>query len=177
MFHVAVAILRRGGDVVLVHQGVPGEGRHWSLPGGVLEEGEVVTEALVREVLEETGVEIEAIGPLAYVVHVDSRRPPRLRRSTGSEIGYGLTVWAFEVDRWEGPLAAADPDGVVHDAALVPLRDAVARLGEVWWHAVTARYLRGELAPGSLVLERWHADGTVEQLTTIAPGVRPAGTS
>ena len=36
----------------------PGIGR-WSLPGGYVDQGEVVEEAAVREVLEETNVEVE----------------------------------------------------------------------------------------------------------------------
>ncbi len=149
---------------MLVHQGPPGEAPHWALPGGLLEDGELVTEALAREVREETGVDIRDIGRLAYMVHIDSRRPPRLRRSTGVEVGYQLTVWTFEIDDWEGEIEARDPDGVVHDAELVPLEEAIARLDEVWWQSVTARYLRGALEPGSLVVQRWHADGRVEEL-------------
>lgn len=157
---------------MLVHQGAPGEPRHWSLPGGILEDGELVTEALAREVREEAGLEIGEVGRLAYVVQVESRRPPRLRRSTGNETGYRLTVWTLEIDAWEGHVEAADPDGVVHEAALVPLEDAIARLDDVWWHAVTVRYLRGELEPGTLVVQRWQADGRVDELAEIIPSRR-----
>ena len=104
---------------------------------------------------------------------MDSRRP--LLRSTGAEVGYGLTAWTFEIDAWEGPVAAADPDGVVHQAALVHRQDALTRLGDVWWHGATVRYLRGELVPGSLVLERWHADGTAEELATVGPAPPASG--
>jgi ADP-ribose pyrophosphatase YjhB (NUDIX family) len=147
-----------------VRQGAPGEVTHWALPGGILEDGELVTEGLAREVREETGVDIRTLGRLAYTVHVDSRRPPRLQRSTGAEVGYQLTVWTFEIDDWKGGIEARDPDGVVHEAALVPLEEAIERLDEVWWQSVTARYLRGELEPGSLVVQRWHADGRIEEL-------------
>lgn len=83
--------------------------------------------------------------------------------------GYFATVWTFDVGCWQGELAPQDPDGLVLDAAFVPLDDAIARLGELEWQSATVAYLRGELAPGSLVLERWHADGTVESIHTIAP--------
>ncbi|WP_246021941.1 NUDIX domain-containing protein [Paenibacillus zeisoli] len=41
-------------------------GVHYNLPGGGLEPGETVVEGVKREVLEETGAEIE-VGPLALV--------------------------------------------------------------------------------------------------------------
>ncbi|WP_326737061.1 NUDIX hydrolase [Streptomyces sp. NBC_01022] len=40
--------------------------RSWSLPGGKVENGEALAEALVREMREETGVEVE-VGRLLYV--------------------------------------------------------------------------------------------------------------
>ncbi len=40
--------------------------RSWSLPGGKLEDGETIAEALVREIREETGLEVEP-GRLLYV--------------------------------------------------------------------------------------------------------------
>jgi ADP-ribose pyrophosphatase YjhB (NUDIX family) len=45
--------MRREDAVVLVHQGPPGA-EFWALPGGVVDDGELVPEALVREVREET---------------------------------------------------------------------------------------------------------------------------
>ena len=41
-------------------------GRSWSLPGGKLEDGESIAEALVREMKEETGLDVEP-GRLLYV--------------------------------------------------------------------------------------------------------------
>ena len=48
------------GRLLLIRRGhAPGAGL-WSLPGGRVEPGETDTEALVREMREETGLEIEA---------------------------------------------------------------------------------------------------------------------
>lgn len=55
----AAAIIRdERGHVLLIHRG---DGRGWSLPGGVMEPGERIVDCLVREVWEETGLEVEPV--------------------------------------------------------------------------------------------------------------------
>ncbi|MGA7382993.1 MAG: NUDIX hydrolase [Terriglobales bacterium] len=53
------AIIIEGGHVVLVKRGHPPLAGEWSIPGGVLEVGETLREAAVREALEETGLTVE----------------------------------------------------------------------------------------------------------------------
>jgi 8-oxo-dGTP diphosphatase len=60
---VAGVIVDDEGRALLVQRRDNG---HWEPPGGVLEHGETIEEALRREVLEETGLEIEP-GPLTGV--------------------------------------------------------------------------------------------------------------
>jgi ADP-ribose pyrophosphatase YjhB (NUDIX family) len=59
-------VIVAGEQVVLIKRGSePLKGR-WNLPGGVVEVGETLHEALVRELLEETGLEVE-VGPVIEV--------------------------------------------------------------------------------------------------------------
>lgn len=72
------AIVFRGSASLLVKRGTePGRGR-WSLPGGALEVGETVEQAVVRETLEETGVVVRPIRVL-YVRDFIEKRGERIR--------------------------------------------------------------------------------------------------
>jgi ADP-ribose pyrophosphatase YjhB (NUDIX family) len=53
------AVVFVGDRVVLVRRGRPPAYGKWSLPGGAVELGETVEEALTREVAEEVGLEVE----------------------------------------------------------------------------------------------------------------------
>jgi 8-oxo-dGTP diphosphatase len=54
----AAVILDPAGRVLLIRRG---DGRGWSLPGGMMEPGEKLAECLVREVQEETGLDVEPL--------------------------------------------------------------------------------------------------------------------
>jgi ADP-ribose pyrophosphatase YjhB (NUDIX family) len=52
------AIITGGGRILLIRRGHEPEAGRWSLPGGRIEAGETDQQALVREVREETGLEV-----------------------------------------------------------------------------------------------------------------------
>jgi ADP-ribose pyrophosphatase YjhB (NUDIX family) len=64
--HVRVTGVVIEDDRILVLDQDTGTGRAWSLPGGKVEDGETLAEALVREMREETGLQVEP-GRLLYV--------------------------------------------------------------------------------------------------------------
>lgn len=66
-------ILIDNGSLLLLEQNVDNE-RAWSLPGGGVEQGESIEAALVREMQEETGLEV-TVGDLLYVC--DHIKPER----------------------------------------------------------------------------------------------------
>jgi ADP-ribose pyrophosphatase YjhB (NUDIX family) len=148
--HIVAALVRRGDELLMVRQAGPGEEPVWSIPGGRVEPGEFVVDALERELREETGVRVVDRGALAFLAQMDDRRK-----------GYFATVWTWDVAAWEGDVAPADPDGFVREAAFVPLAEAVEHLRAISWQPLTVRYLLGELGRGSLWLRRVRADGTV----------------
>ena len=65
------AVLFRGDEVLLVRRRHPPRQGGWSFPGGRLELGERLEEGLKREVLEETGFEVEVSSLLDLYQYVE----------------------------------------------------------------------------------------------------------
>ena len=99
------------GRVLLIRRGKePLRGR-WVIPGGTVEAGETLQEALVREVLEETGV---TVVPREVVTVFD-----RIDRD-GGEVRYHYVIIDYLCDLVSGtPVAASDAE----DVALVARED------------------------------------------------------
>jgi len=90
------AVLRDpGGRVLLVLRGNEPDRGTWSLPGGRVEPGEQAVEAIVREMLEETGLHVRVLHKLGQV----ERAHPE---------GGVYVIDDFEVSSEGGTLAAGD---------------------------------------------------------------------
>ncbi|MEM3526279.1 MAG: NUDIX hydrolase [Candidatus Jordarchaeaceae archaeon] len=69
------AIIRIGDCIVLIKRGNPPFQGHYALPGGFVEIGEFLEEAVVREAREETGLDVQVERLLG--VYDDPKRDPR----------------------------------------------------------------------------------------------------
>lgn len=58
------AVVFKGDDILVIKRGKEPFKGQWSIPGGALENGERLTDAVIREVREEAGLEIEILGLL-----------------------------------------------------------------------------------------------------------------
>ncbi len=66
------ALVRRGEEFLLVRRKNPPEQGLWALPGGKVEPGEGLKEAVKREVREETSIEVE-VEDVVYVFEIMQR--------------------------------------------------------------------------------------------------------
>lgn len=98
--------------MLLVKRGsLPSLGK-WSIPGGLVELGESLDEAVRREALEEVGLEVKVIDLVAALDRV-------IRDETG-RIEYHYILLDFLCEAADGdPLAATDAD----ECLFVPLKD------------------------------------------------------
>lgn len=123
------AIIIDRGQVLLVKRGHPPLEGEWSIPGGVLEVGELLRDAAVREAGEETGLKVETADLLGVF--------DRVLRDGDGRVRYHYVLVDFLCRRVSGDAhAAGDADEVrwftQEQAAQLPLAEDtmdVIRLG------------------------------------------------
>ena len=129
------AIIIENDRVVLVKRAHPPLQAEWSIPGGVLEVGELLREAAIREAREETGLAVET-GELLGVFD-------RVLRDPEQRVQYHYVLIDFLCRRVAGDLAAASdaeevrwftreelPELKLAEDTLEVIRKGFAKLGD-----------------------------------------------
>ncbi len=102
------AVVVDRGRVLLVQRGhAPSKGK-WSLPGGILELGESLTDGVAREVQEETGLIVESVELIELIDRIQKEDGPE-----GKRIRYHYVIADYLCRVVGGSLqAASDADAV-----------------------------------------------------------------
>jgi len=105
-------VLNERAEVLMVRRAIQPYRDHWALPAGYQEIDEEPAETVVREVREETGVEIEICGLLDLLFVQDPRKPANVAVFLARPVGGALAAGAEEthVD-WFALDALPDPIG------------------------------------------------------------------
>lgn len=145
--HIVLAFVRKGDQLLLVSQA-----DFWTTPGGLVEIGEPLLAAVVREAWEEGGVNITSIGPLAFLTQIE--------RPKERVFGY-----AFEILAWEPVEYFSDPDGDITGQEWVSIPVALERLGRLTWPGMRdpqLAYLNG-IAPAGRVWNYIETESPADQ--------------
>jgi 8-oxo-dGTP diphosphatase len=68
--HVAVGVIARDDSIFITLRADDAhQGGKWEFPGGKVEQGETVQDALKRELAEEIGIDIKGSSPLTVITH------------------------------------------------------------------------------------------------------------
>jgi 8-oxo-dGTP diphosphatase len=94
------AILLRGDRILMAERGREPLKGWWSIPGGVVEAGETLHEAVCREAREETGLEVEPIGVLEIF--------ERMMRDAAGAVEYHYVLLDYLCRITGGSLQAGD---------------------------------------------------------------------
>lgn len=106
------AVIWKDGRVLLVKRAAPPRQGQWSLPGGLQNLGENLNRAILREIREETGLEVK-LGEIVAVVDL-------IQKDANDEVEYHFTVIDYEADWIRGEAVAGD------DAADIAWADPLA---------------------------------------------------
>lgn len=141
-------VVVKDGRILLVRRGQePLKGR-WSIPGGLLELGETLKAGVVREVREETGLEVEPLELIKLLDRIDREETPE-----GTRVRYHYVIADYLCRVKGGELqASSDAEEVrwvgrtewnSHSAlALEPI--TVQVLEEAWQRACKAQEAEGQ---------------------------------
>lgn len=154
MPNFVTAMLRHNNALLMIKVQAPDHpAPFWSTVGGQVEAGESAHEALIREVKEETGLDVMEIGALAYQVFIDFD-------------GEDVEAHVYEVLAWEGSFNVQDPDEEILEAAFIPIEQALIELAKLDYLPMSEppiSYLRQESPLGTIWRYRYE-NGIAERL-------------
>ena len=111
-----IVVIKNQNEVLLIRRGKPPYQGEWSIPGGKIEYGETTSEAALRELKEETGIEADLVGLIDVIDSIGLRE-----KGQPGDWHYLLVDYAA---RWVSGEPVAQDD--VDEAVFYPLEEALA---------------------------------------------------
>ena len=145
---VAAAVFDEQGRVLLVQRARPPRAGQWGLPGGLIDLGERLTDAVRREVYEECQIEIE-VGDLVAVFEP-------IHRDAENKVEYHYVVIDYWARRVQGTAVAGDDAAAVawvtieelSSYALLPDTLSVVKKAQcAWQESTSGRPIRSDVSP------------------------------
>jgi ADP-ribose pyrophosphatase YjhB (NUDIX family) len=114
---VGAIVTRDDREILMVGNDYGGDELVWNLPGGAVDPGEDLVQAVIRELHEETSITALEVGSLAWIVQGNRKN------NRPFIIGF-----AFEITTWEGQVSVDNEveHGDVQQAKFVPFDQALA---------------------------------------------------
>jgi 8-oxo-dGTP diphosphatase len=135
---VSAAVFREGRALIIRRARAPLIG-HFSLPGGVVEVGETLGQALARELMEEVGIEAEII---AFNRHVEAIFHEGSRVRTHFVIASFVARWTAGEPRLSEEVDAVDwidPAGPLPSPTTLELGEILARAARIEGQSAVVR--------------------------------------
>lgn len=125
LFEVVGCYVEYGGEILLLHRNnEKSEGGKWGVPGGKVDPGETLPQALVREILEETGIAVaegtfKYLQPISvrhlrhdFIYHIFSTKLAVAPEVILQPLEHQAYVWSTPQDALQLPLVS-DVDGCI----------------------------------------------------------------
>ena len=93
-------LIHKNGRIIIVKRAAQPDAGLWSIPGGIVELGELVADAAIREVREETGLLVEVVKVLSVV--------DKIVKDKDSRIKYHFVIIDYLAKYKGGELKASD---------------------------------------------------------------------
>lgn len=132
-------IIFQDDQVLLIKRGKEPALGEWSIPGGVVRVGETLKEAVIREIREETNLEVEVLG-LAKVIE-------RIFREADGRVSYHYVLFDFLCQMKSGDLRAGSD---AQEVRFVPLTEISTYKLTPATQEVIQRANKMRKSPGSL---------------------------
>ena len=103
IIHVAVGVIINQKDQILLSRRSADQhqGNKWEFPGGKVEENENSQQALLREIKEELGIEVQSARQITDIIHIYEADDPKDSKKVLLDV-YEVREWVGEPEGLEG---------------------------------------------------------------------------